>query len=171
MKAALPLMAAALLLAMAPAHAQERSAGQSYDAQTNWAALNGKIETVINQNKLLATTIDRMNACNAAEMLYNPASPKADAKGCVNIPSPSKFTSVVQAVGPAHTKTVTVECPADTIRVACFGARRPDMKDTCDEDECGLIGSGPVGARGCRTTIDDGSGTLPTVWATCMKKD
>lgn len=121
-------------------------------ANNNVNTLNSKVASIIN--------------CNSQGKLWNGG-------GCINTPSPSKFTSVVQAIGPTgnDTTSVTVECPGDTIRVACFGSREPSMVDTCSEQDCGLIGSGPVGDRGCRTTIDGGTGTRPTVWATCMKAD
>jgi len=57
----LPLIIAALMLAAA-AHAQERSAGQSYDAQTNWAALKSSIDALAAQNKLIAQTVDAISS-------------------------------------------------------------------------------------------------------------
>jgi hypothetical protein len=42
-KTALPLIAVAVVLAM-PVHAQERSAGLTYDGQTNWSALKASID-------------------------------------------------------------------------------------------------------------------------------
>jgi len=63
---------------MATAHAQERSAGQSYDAQINWAALQSQIKTVIDQNKAIATTVDNVNgkldaisACGKKNEIWN----------------------------------------------------------------------------------------------------
>jgi len=42
------------------AAAQERSAGQTYDAQTNWSALKAQIDMLLNQNKLIAASIDSL---------------------------------------------------------------------------------------------------------------
>jgi|GEM_PF-3303650 len=111
----LPLIATALLVATA-AHAQERSAGQTYDAQTNWSALSGKIDAVINQNKLLATTIDKMNACNAKKMVYAPADAKADAGGCVNTTPGIDYTACTD-INWVHSNT-NLYCPAGSVMVA-----------------------------------------------------
>jgi len=109
-------MAAALLLAMAPAHAQERSAGQSYDAQTNWSALNGRIEAVINQNKMLAQTVDKMKACNDKKMIFVPSDPAADADGCVSALGPGCDSQKLgdysyRNPGNGKKKTVAITCP------------------------------------------------------------
>lgn len=62
MKGIFYLIAVALPLAAAfSAHAQERSAGQSYDAQINWGALNAKIDTFSNLTKTIATRVDDMS--------------------------------------------------------------------------------------------------------------
>lgn len=79
----LPFIAAALVLP-ALALAQERTAGQSTGAQVNWSVLRNQIDLVSSQNKALAATISKLQACNAKEMLYAPAKSGADANGCVN---------------------------------------------------------------------------------------
>jgi len=53
-------VAATLLLATA-AHAQERSAGQNYDAQTNWSALKASIDSLRSQNTAIVSTVDTVN--------------------------------------------------------------------------------------------------------------
>jgi hypothetical protein len=62
-----------------------------------------------------------------------------------------------------------VQCPADFTRISCMGSRQRDLRDTCDEDGCGLVGVGPVDPNGCKVKIDSGRGTSPTVWATCVR--
>lgn len=54
-----PTFCLALLAALAApgAHAQERTAGQTYDAQVNWSALATKIDAVSAQNKALAASM------------------------------------------------------------------------------------------------------------------
>jgi len=76
----------------APAYAQERSAGQSYDAQTNWSALKASIDGLRSQNAVIAKTLDTTNkklaaltACNAKKMIYAPADKTADADGCIAV--------------------------------------------------------------------------------------
>lgn len=181
MKIILFLITPALAL-MATAHAQERSAGQNYDAQSNWSALNGKIDAVINQNKLLATTIDKMKTCNDKNKIYNPKPDAAsglvaDADGCTKPSFSSKdvITMVASAdVTKGHGRFASyavATCPAGTIRVACAGSRSPSYDDTCEEDKCGLVGAGPYGANGCITTVDDDKGTRATAWATCIKQN
>lgn len=60
-KTSILLAAAVAFVATAAAHAQERAAGQSYDAQTNWGALKSSIDMLINQNKAIADTVDALN--------------------------------------------------------------------------------------------------------------
>lgn len=79
----LAFLGSALLLAL-PAAAQERSAGQAYDAQVNWGALRAQISSVIDQNKLLAERLDKIEACSTKKMLYEPTSADADADGCIS---------------------------------------------------------------------------------------
>ena len=76
---------AALVAVTTPALAQERTAGRSYDAQVNWAALQNGINQVSSQNKVLAGIIDKMQACNATRKIYAPADPDKDADGCVAV--------------------------------------------------------------------------------------
>jgi len=90
------LIRAVLLTALglnATAQAQERSAGQAYDAQVNWAALSNKLDLLDSQNKMLAAAMERqgeqlakMTACNAKTMLWSPSSttPVPDGEGCVS---------------------------------------------------------------------------------------
>lgn len=82
MKIIVPLVIAAVLLPVA-ATAQERTAGQAYDAQVNWASLKGMFDRVDAQNKILAATITKMQACAAKDALYKPGDSAADADGCV----------------------------------------------------------------------------------------
>ena len=44
-----------------PAVAQERSAGQSYDAQVNYGALNAKLQNILDQNQVIAGTVTSLN--------------------------------------------------------------------------------------------------------------
>lgn len=77
MKTTLSLIAVTIILAAA-AHAQERSAGQSYDAQTNWSALKASIDGLRSQNAMIAAAVDangkKLDAitdCSKQQMFYN----------------------------------------------------------------------------------------------------
>ncbi len=74
---------------------------------------------------------------------------------------------VSSAPGGSGATTVTVQCPAGMKRIACMGTRAASFGDTCDEDECGIIGVGPIPPEGCRLSIDNDT-TNPQVWATCI---
>lgn len=76
------LVAASLILATG-AFAQERTAGQAYDSQVNWAALRSQIDLVSTQNKVLAAMLDKFTACSNKKAIYAPAQPGHDADGCV----------------------------------------------------------------------------------------
>lgn len=171
-------MAAALPLAAAlPAHAQERSAGQTYDAQTNWSALNGKIEAAINQNKLIAQTVDNINkdftkmkACNDKKMIYAPDAAGADADGCA-VPTPKLDVTFVSADVCQHFGTVSrvVTCPSGTQVIACSGT----PGDQEENGEGSLIQ--PYG-NGCSISIKNqacGKNDKPIqrgwVYASCAK--
>jgi hypothetical protein len=74
---------------------------------------------------------------------------------------------VSSAPGGSGATTVSVQCPAGMKRIACMGTRAASFTDTCDEDECGFIGVGPIPPEGCRLAIDNDT-TNPQVWATCI---
>ena len=107
-----------ILLAMGlalPLHAQERSAGQSYDAQVNYGALSAKLDALISQNRIIAGTIDSLNdkvtkvtTCGAKSMFYAPSSttPAPDADGCVP-PAPAAQTVTTDASKQTLTKSRT----------------------------------------------------------------
>lgn len=94
MKSLLSLLVAALLLAGA-AWAQERTAGQAYDAQVNWASLKNSIDLVNTQNKAIAATVtaisaklDAIAACGARQQLW-------DGAGCVDAGGKQKLETKV----------------------------------------------------------------------------
>lgn len=62
-------------------------------------------------------------------------------------------------------------CPVGTVRVGCSGSREVDAQDTCTEEDCGYVGTVPVGTDGCKTGIDSDNGTEPTVTAYCLSFD
>lgn len=74
---------------------------------------------------------------------------------------------VSSAPGGSGATSVSVQCPAGMKRIACMGTRAASFTDTCDEDECGLIGVGPIAPEGCRLALDNDN-TNPVVWATCI---
>lgn len=94
MKRQLGIGALVALVGWSSAWAQERTAGQAYDAQVNWSALSSKLDLVINQNKVLATTVtalskevdslsaklDAAAACGKQQKLWT-------GSGCANVPS------------------------------------------------------------------------------------
>ena len=63
----------------------------------------------------------------------------------------------------------TAYCPTGFVRVGCSGSRQVDLADTCDEDECGYIGTHPIEPNGCLTSIDGAGGTTPVAVAYCLK--
>lgn len=72
------------LMVVGSVMAQERTAGQNYDAQVNWSALKTSIDLVSNQNKILAQTLDKYNTCSAKTMLFVQSAVSADnPDGCV----------------------------------------------------------------------------------------
>jgi len=97
-----------LALLPAAAMAQERSAGQSYDAQTNWSALKASIDALVNQNKMIAATIDSLGdkvnaiaACSAQQKLWTGGTT------CVEINVSNTTTNP-----PMRTETATFTIPA-----------------------------------------------------------
>lgn len=85
-----PLIIAALALPVAVL-AQERTAGQAYDAQVNWASLKSSIDMVSNQNKAIAATVtaigeklDAIEACGKQGKIWN-GSGCADAGGDLEV--------------------------------------------------------------------------------------
>lgn len=88
------LLAAAVAFTATPALAQERTAGQAYDAQVNWSALNGAITALKDQNKLLAQALDAISTCNAKGMFYTPGGADIDADKCAKSVCPSGTTAV-----------------------------------------------------------------------------
>jgi hypothetical protein len=98
-----------LLLALAvlatPVIAQERTAGQNYDAQVNWSTLSSKIDAVSNQNKTLAALLDKITACNNQNKIFNPADPAADPDtGCTTIKGKSCTVDWATTCGPCGCK-------------------------------------------------------------------
>lgn len=82
------------LLAAGSALAQERSAGQAYDAQTNWAALKGMFDKIDNQNKAIAATLtaisdklDAIGGCGKQQKLW-------DGTACVDAAATTQAGSV-----------------------------------------------------------------------------
>lgn len=142
-------LAVCVLLAAAPLHAQERTAGQSYDAQVNWSALKSRIDLVNTQNKVLASTLDKVMACNTGGKLYAPADAAADAQGCVSTMRSCPENSTLKVRGGAWKCVVeyskacgnnkTVYCSGSDVRTACL--------DTGNGRNHGVT---PVGANGCR---------------------
>lgn len=72
------------------------------------------------------------------------------------------------ATGGGNASSATVQCLPNELRLACGGSRQPDLKDTCPEEDCGLVGVMPVGPSGCRVAIDSDRNTNPTVYAMCL---
>ena len=80
-------------------------------------------------------------------------------------------TTIVKNVGLGGERTdrVTVQCPPETIRVGCTGAREENLHDTYDEANVGFIGSRPIEPNGCEASADVTSGREEaTVWAICL---
>jgi len=98
-----PLLAAAMLVIPA-VMAQERAAGQAYDAQVNWSILSSKIEAVNVRNQALQAVIDQMKLCGAAGKVYAPGTPSADSTtGCVSAGSGGAPDAVLQDEKPSKT--------------------------------------------------------------------
>jgi hypothetical protein len=101
----------------AAAHAQERTAGQAYDAQVNWASLKNSIDLVSTQNKAMAAAVevisDKLDAmsgkidaiarCGSQKKLWNGSGCVAVAStgsgGTKPTPTPSPTTPTEVAVG------------------------------------------------------------------------
>lgn len=84
---------------------------------------------------------------------------------------PGTIAIVSNEINSSAAQTVDVFCPPGTVRVGCMGSREKDFIDTCSEDNCGIVGLGPIPGEGCRVQIDadsGGSGTKPKVWASCQ---
>jgi hypothetical protein len=63
-----------------------------------------------------------------------------------------------------------VMCPVGAVRLSCSGTRQKDQKDTCVEENCGLIGVRPIQEgtqQGCDVSIDTDKDTIPAVYAIC----
>ncbi|MBL8639199.1 MAG: shufflon system plasmid conjugative transfer pilus tip adhesin PilV [Alphaproteobacteria bacterium] len=60
-------------------------------------------------------------------------------------------------------------CPNGTTRVSCSGGRRWDLGDTCDERDCGYIGTQPYDVHGCRTRIDSNGNEHAVAWCYCAQ--
>lgn len=104
-------MAIAMLAVAVSAHAQERTAGQSHDAQVNWEVLTTRLDALDTQNKALASTLTKMQACNSSKKVYAPSDPTKDANGCVSIAPVTVQTGTVGNGGAWSTQTVHVTFP------------------------------------------------------------
>ena len=79
------LLAAALVLPVL-AHAQDRTAGQAFDAQVNWESLKAMFDKVDTQNKILAAAVTTMQTCNLKKMLFvGTAQAGAASDGCAGM--------------------------------------------------------------------------------------
>ena len=65
-------------------------------------------------------------------------------------------------------ESVTVQCPNNTLRVACNGSRHPDLIDASHEKLSGLIGVRPVAPNGCQSAMDGGGNNRIVVYAICL---
>lgn len=77
-----------------------------------------------------------------------------------------------RAVRRTGNRMATACCPEKFNLTGCSGAREQNLRDTCDEQDCGLIGTGVVlneGRMCCRTSIDADQGTEATAVAFCMQ--
>lgn len=131
------LLAISMVLLPAVTMAQERSAGQAYDAQVNWAALNNKIDLVSNQNKVLTSTIAKFQACNLKKRIYIPTDTAADADGCVAItgtPCGARSFTIVNspqtiANCPAIEHGTSVRCPVTVATALGFRGVATTIQD------------------------------------------
>lgn len=79
---------------------------------------------------------------------------------------------VYRAVRRSGGSMVTSCCPQKFNLTGCSGSREENLRDTCDEENCGFIGTGVVLLNGrmcCRASIDSDSGTEATAVAFCMQ--
>lgn len=136
-------------------------------------AVPGNVTTALNNVTTNANnesiTVANILNCNASGQLYN-----ASAGKCISALSPASVVKI-QASSQAisgngkYASYALASCPTGTTLIACMGARNPSITDTCDESQCGYIGTGPVNSTTCMTTVDDDKGTRATAWATCLK--
>ncbi len=75
--------AIAMVAAVMPAHAQERSAGSSLDTQMTWSTLANLVEAANANSKAANLRIDQSILCNKKFMAYAPGAPGADGDGCI----------------------------------------------------------------------------------------
>ena len=90
-----------------------------------------------------------------------------DSAGQLGTVSPDSIVEIVKVVGAGS--AATAMCPPGYALTGCSGGREETLADTCDEDECGYIGTIPVDdGHGCLTRIDPGAGTEPVAVAYCL---
>lgn len=81
-----------------------------------------------------------------------------------------RFYARIGSGGDIEDETVACDDPSH-IRLGCSGSRNPNLSDTHDEEDGGIIGIIPVDVNGCRMTIDAASGSDVTPVVFCMEID
>lgn len=113
--------------------AQEQSAGQGYAEQVNWSALSNKIDMVNTQYKIMASLVDKMQACNASRKIYAPADAGRDTNDCVSAGATAQTGRVVGTTG----QRVNVTFPqafdrVPTVTLALQGLSHSGAGDACN---------------------------------------
>lgn len=127
------------------------------------------LTTVSNTVNSANTNLSKIITCNTNGQIYNAATGT-----CKSIVESGMVVKVQASSQPIagngkYASYALASCPTGTSLIDCAGARNPSITDTCDEDKCGYIGSGPINDNTCMTTVDDDTGTRATVWAFCLK--
>lgn len=112
------ILAALAVMAAGSAAAQERSAGQAYDAQVNWASLKGMFDKIDAQNKVLAATLAQVSACNSQKKFYAPSDPAAVSPTyCVGIDTKQLKFKTASFAKPYGCGGASTACRADQVTV------------------------------------------------------
>jgi hypothetical protein len=171
MKTSFSLMACALVLAT-PVVAQERVAAGSLQQEASWSALKTLADVARDKANIAQITandaLDRatkIETCGKLGKLYAPGVAGVDANNCKALAA----TPVQVLVTATGSSSASATCPAGTILTGCTGSRHPNLADTCDEKDCGLIGTRIVGTNVCQVGIDTDRGTAATAMAVCMR--
>lgn len=151
-------MMAALCLAVAPVHAQERTASGPLETQASWSALKSMVESTNGNLATLRIEVDAIKKCGTQSMIYAPGGPNSDASGCASVGS-SVQVGTVTNTSSYSTRTVNVTFPKPFAKApkVYLSVNRYYYHDNCRQDQFRIyMSASSITQNGFRLTMPGG---------------